>query len=276
MSRASFQGKICVVTGGASGIGRALCEALARAGAQVTLADLDEARAAEVAAAIGPACAAVRVDVTRAAEVRALLEGVAARHGRLDYVFNNAGISCIGEIRDTTLEDFDRVLDVNLRGVVHGSYAAYAIMLKQGHGHIVNTASGLGLAPSAGLAGYVASKFAVVGFSETLRLEAAALGVKVSVVCPGFIDTPMVTGARPARGDAEATLKAIPVKLADPADLARCVLDGVAEGEGIISYPRYVAAAVAVYRLLPGVAFWFGQKTLAKLRRLRARAQEKV
>jgi NAD(P)-dependent dehydrogenase (short-subunit alcohol dehydrogenase family) len=194
---------------------------------------------------------------------------VAARHGQLDYVFNNAGITVIGELRDTTLEQFDRVLDVNLRGVVHGSYAAYAIMLRQGHGHIVNTASGLGLAPTAGMAGYVTSKFAVVGFSEALRLEAAELGVLVSVVCPGFVRTPMVTDAKPARADAAATLAQIPVNLVEPEEAARCILEGVARREAIITFPRYVGAVVLLYRLFPRLAFWFGLRSAAKLRALR-------
>jgi NAD(P)-dependent dehydrogenase (short-subunit alcohol dehydrogenase family) len=108
----------------------------------------------------------------------------------LDYLFNNAGIGVVGPVQKYELEDWYRVIDVNLRGVINGVHAAYPLMLRQGFGHIVNTASMAGLVPAPSTASYAASKFAVVGLSNSLRCEAAAAGVRVSVLCPGVIRTP--------------------------------------------------------------------------------------
>lgn len=190
-----FENKTAIITGGASGIGRAVGEELARLGARLVLADIVEDRAREAAEAIrtaGGRATAAALDVTDAAAVEALVNLVVEEHGTLDLMFNNAGIVVVGEARDHTLDDWYRTLDVNLRGVVHGVHAAYPVMLRQGHGHIVNTASLAGLIPAADEIAYVASKHAVVGLSTTLRAEAADLGVKVSVVCPGFVDTPIL------------------------------------------------------------------------------------
>ena len=188
-----------LVTGAASGIGRALSEELARRGASVVLADLQieegEAAAAPLRAA-GRSAAAAALDVTDFESVRRLVERVAEEHGGLDFVFNNAGIAAGGEIRDHTVSAWNRIIDANLRGVVHGVQAAYPVMLQQGFGHIVNTASMAGLVTSALMTSYAATKHAVVGLSKTLRVEAADLGVRVSVLCPGVIRTPLLSGGR--------------------------------------------------------------------------------
>ncbi|HEX6470361.1 MAG TPA: SDR family NAD(P)-dependent oxidoreductase, partial [Streptosporangiaceae bacterium] len=141
--------KVAIVTGGASGIGRAIAAALVAGGTRVTVADLNEAGAKEVAAelsATGPGTAvAGRLDVTEAAAVADLYRSVRRDAGRLDLVFNNAGIAIGGLAEELGLEHWDRAIDVNLKGVVHGVHAAYPIMLEQGYGHIVNTASLAGL-----------------------------------------------------------------------------------------------------------------------------------
>ena len=142
----------------------------------------------------GAATAAV-VDVRDASGFQKLVDDTAAEHGRLDYLFNNAGIGIAGEERDVSLEDWNTVLDVDLHGVVHGVRAAYALMVKQGHGHIVNTASLAGLLPSPGLVPYAMTKHGVVGLSLSLRAEAAEHGVRVTAVCPGVVDTPILTRA---------------------------------------------------------------------------------
>ncbi len=192
-----FDGAVAIVTGGASGIGRALSEELARRGASVVLADV-AAEVADVAAAIacvsGRSASGSAVDVTAFESMKRLVESVAERHGRLDYLFNNAGIAAGGEIRDHTVQAWNRIIDVNLRGVVHGVQAAYPLMLRQGFGHIVNTASMQGLIPSPLTASYSTTKHAVVGLSKALRVEAAAAGVRVSVLCPGVIRTPLLSG----------------------------------------------------------------------------------
>jgi NAD(P)-dependent dehydrogenase (short-subunit alcohol dehydrogenase family) len=121
--------------------------------------------------------------------VQELVDETVRDYGRLDYMFNNAGIGMGGEVRDMDLEHWRRVLEVNLWGVTCGTSAAYEEMVRQGFGHIVNTASLAGLIPLPMVAAYCATKHAVVGLSASLRAEAAALGIKVSVVCPGFVET---------------------------------------------------------------------------------------
>ncbi|MCP3956362.1 MAG: SDR family oxidoreductase [bacterium] len=188
----TFDGAVAIVTGGASGIGRALAEGLARRGSRVVLADRQIELAEEVTAEVrsrGGEAEAQEVDVTDPAAVEEVVRGTADAHGRLDYLFNNAGIAVAGRAEDNELEDWARVLDVNLRGVVHGIHAAYPIMKAQGFGHLVSTASMAGLIPTSMLASYNAAKHAVVGLSTSLRIEAASAGVRVSVICPGVIRT---------------------------------------------------------------------------------------
>src|SRR6516164_10920473 len=171
-----FEGAVAIVTGGTSGIGRALAEALAHRRAVVVLAGLriDLARdvAAGIRAAGGQATAAL-VDVREFSSVQELVQATWREHGRLDYMFNNAGIGIGGPVREYQIEDWHSVLDVNLRGVVNGVQAAYPLMLRQGFGHIVNTASMAGLVPAPWIVSYTAAKHAVVGLSLALRIEAA-------------------------------------------------------------------------------------------------------
>jgi NAD(P)-dependent dehydrogenase (short-subunit alcohol dehydrogenase family) len=193
----TFEGAVAIVTGGASGIGRALAGELARRGSQVVIADLQEdlaqAAAAQVSAS-GAKATAVTVDVTNASAVQHLVGKTHSLCGRLDYLFNNAGTVISGPALYYTLEDWERILSINLRSVVHGVHAALPIMLSQGFGHIVNTGSLAGLVPFPAMAAYAATKHAVVGLSKSLRVELGLLGVRVSVLCPGFVQTPLLQG----------------------------------------------------------------------------------
>ncbi|MCP4709232.1 MAG: SDR family oxidoreductase, partial [Planctomycetes bacterium] len=176
-----------------------LGEELSKQGCEVILADLQVELAKEVASGIcsaGGKASAAGLDVTDPSAVETLVQKVVARTGRLDYMFNNAGIGILGEARQYSLEDWDRVLDVDLRGVIYGVRAAYKVMSNQGFGHIVNTASMAGLMIIPLMVSYVAAKYAVVGLSKSLRVEAAPLGIRVSVICPGVIDTPIVEGGK--------------------------------------------------------------------------------
>lgn len=193
----TYSGAVAIITGGGSGIGRALGLELAERGAAIVAADKNaEAarRTAEEIAATGGKAESAAVDVTDAAAVKSLVDETAARHGRLDYMFNNAGIGVCGEIRDFALDDWNRVLDVNLRGVIHGVQAAYPVMLRQGFGHIVNTSSMGGLLPFPLNASYTASKYAVLALTMSLRIESLHTGVRASALCPGVIRTPILRG----------------------------------------------------------------------------------
>ncbi|MFW0783034.1 SDR family NAD(P)-dependent oxidoreductase [Gordonia sp. CPCC 206044] len=190
-----FAGKTAVVTGGGSGIGAALTRALAAAGADVTCTDLDLAAAERVADGTSHLPGSVRaqqLDVTDGTSVGDVVDDVVATTGHLDLMFNNAGIALGGNTELLALEQWNAIIDVNIRGVVHGVAAAYPHMIRQRSGHIVNTASMAGLTAAGLLTSYVMTKHAVVGLSLALRSEAAAHGVGVLALCPAAVETPLL------------------------------------------------------------------------------------
>jgi NAD(P)-dependent dehydrogenase (short-subunit alcohol dehydrogenase family) len=266
----SFQNQIAIVTGGASGIGRALCEELTRRGAVVAVADINYEGAQAVASAIaanGGRATAALLDVTRAENVERLVEDTVRTHGRLDYMFNNAGIGVAGEVRDLSLDHWRKCIDINLWGVIYGTTAAYAAMLRQGSGHIVNTASAAGLIGEPGLAPYSVTKSAVVALSTALRAEAEALGVRVSVVCPGYVDTAIYENAIGAKIDKDEFLAKLPVRLVTAPDAARAILRGVERNESIVVFPFYARLAWWLTRINPSALAGFHRRMLANLRK---------
>jgi NAD(P)-dependent dehydrogenase (short-subunit alcohol dehydrogenase family) len=265
--------QVVFVTGAGSGIGRQLALEAARRGAAVWVTDLEAAAAAAVAdecRAIGGRATSGRartLDVTDAADVTRAIDEVVAADGRIDYCFNNAGIGFAGEFRDSSLDHWRRVMDVNLFGVIHVAHAAYRQMVRQGHGHLVNTASLAGLIPTPGLTAYGASKHAVVSLTNSLRLEGAALGVKVSAICPGFIESniyrrTLVAGLKP---DAMRTMAPFPIVPVE--GLVTRVFAGLARNEALIVYPFYARALWWVWRLIPWATTWKG---LAQVKKIRA------
>jgi NAD(P)-dependent dehydrogenase (short-subunit alcohol dehydrogenase family) len=267
-----FAERVAIVTGGASGIGRALCEALAAEGAVVVVADRngEGARAvAERLAGSGLRARAEAVDVADAEAVRKLVEETVAREGRLDLLFNNAGIAIGGEVRDMTVEHWRRIVDVNLWGVVNGVRAAYPLMVRQGSGHIVNTASGAGLVPSPLSTAYAMTKHAVVGLSTSLRMEAAGLGVRVSVVCPGFVDTAIFDSAVVAKGPPVRELSdRAPVRPYPAPKAAQAILRGVRRNRAVIVFPFHMHAMRWMVRLAPWLVRRMAARQVAEFRRL--------
>lgn len=246
--------KVAIVTGGGSGIGEAVSLELARRGARVVVADINgdgAQRVAEAIASSGGQATASRTDVSQEQDIKHLVEETAAAYGRLDYQFNNAGIAIGGDARDLTLDQWRRVLDVDLYGVLHGTLAAYPIMVAQGFGHIVNTSSAAGLLPTPLNAPYCTAKHAVVGLSLSLRFEGADLGVKVSAVCPGWVRTPIFDS--PVMVNLPRELAAPPkrVKMIEASHAAQVILDGVARNQALIAFPGYVRSAWRAYRLFP-------------------------
>ncbi|MEG3181880.1 SDR family oxidoreductase [Sphingomonas sp. LT1P40] len=183
------------ITGGGSGIGRATAVLFAARGWRVGLADVSEAGMAETAALLGDAPVTTHVlDVRdRAAWDRVLAEFTAASGGRLDILFNNAGIGVGGNFAQTSVEELDRCVDINLNGVVYGAHAGYRY-LKASSGCLVNTASAAGIYGTAGVAIYSATKFAVRGFTEALDGEWSPEGIRVRALLPSFIDTAILDG----------------------------------------------------------------------------------
>lgn len=259
---ASFQNTIALITGAASGIGCALARELASEGSHVIIADLQFDMAESVAAGInnaGGSAEAVKLDVTDAIAFAQLITRVKMERGRIDYLFNNAGILISGGIKDYTLSDWQRIIAINLMGVINGVQAVYPLMIAQGFGHIVNVASMAGLTPSAGMAGYSATKHAVVALSQSLRAEAAFHGVDVSVLCPGAIRTPLLKNGGTFgkqlgnTTDDQALADWEKMRPIDPDIFAKKALKAVVKKRGIIILPGWYQLIWWLARLAPQI-----------------------
>ncbi len=225
-----LQNKIVLVTGGSTGIGRASSVILGREGATVVIADVQDAeggKTVELVREAGGLAEYHHVDVTDYAQVGALVSGIAARHGRLDGAFNNAGIEGpTAKIFDYSVEDWNRVIAVNLTGVFVCMKAEIEQMKKQkGGGSIVSTASAAGLIGIPGASAYNAAKHGVVGLTKTAALEYANRNIRCNAVCPGFIDTPMLDRVTDASVKIRETLIAlVPMKrVAQPSEIGDTV-----------------------------------------------------
>jgi NAD(P)-dependent dehydrogenase (short-subunit alcohol dehydrogenase family) len=249
-------GKTAVVTGAGSGIGRATALLLARHGARVHVVDVNADAAAGVADEIGRSAVAHTVDVSEPDQVQTLADTVFESDGAVDILHNNAGIGHAGDIEATTIEDWQRVIAVNLLGVAYGVQAFVPRMLTQGRpATIVNTASEAGLVPTAKMAPYCTSKFGVVGMSESLDAELCDRGIRVIAVCPGIINTPIVsTGVM--RGEIAALQpKAVSFYAkygASPDTVAEAILSAIEKPKLIVPVPRsHVLAPYLLHRLSP-------------------------
>lgn len=230
--------KIAIVTGGASGIGKALCTELVAQNVFVIIADINEQEGKLVEAELnkdGERSNYVYIDVTDWQSVETVISEVATEFGRLDYLFNNAGIAMYGELCDMTITDWKNILDINLWGVVHGTQIGYQLMKKQGFGHIINTASAAGLGPSPISSAYSMTKHAVVGLTTSLHYEAELYGINVSTLCPTFVDTPIFDKAKAVKVDKTAIKAQLKKqKLMSPEQLAKIALKGVHKNKAII------------------------------------------
>jgi len=267
-----FRDKVVIVTGAASGIGRALSQELARRGASVILADINPSPVEEAVGTITKAdhkAETFVLDVSDYDAVEKMVADTIARYGRLDYLFNNAGIAVGGEVRDCSIDDFRNVINVNLFGVVNGVAAAYPLMVKQGHGHIINTASLEGLIPVPATVSYVASKYGVVGLSNALRIEAVDLGVKVSVVCPGYIKTPIFQTSKIIKIDRDKMLKSLHERFGiTPEACAQIILRGVQQNRAIIVVTGLARVLWTLQRISPALIRWMMRRDLRKSRKV--------
>lgn len=249
--RRALEGRSALVTGAASGIGAALAEVLAALGARVWLTDIDPARLADTAARLDAPHSTL--DVTDPAAFRAAVDAAWARFDGLDYLFNNAGVGLAGEVRDLTLADWDRVIDVNLRGTIHGVDAVYRRMIERGRGHIVNVASGAALAPRPGMVPYAAAKAGVVALSHSLRAEAAQYGVSVSVACPGYVATGIIDRTPHVGLDRDGLRAAIPIEPISAVECARRIVRGAVADRALIPVGAEISVEWRLARFVPGL-----------------------
>ncbi|WP_135451853.1 SDR family oxidoreductase [Mycobacterium sp. DL99] len=277
---ASPSGKVAVITGGASGIGAALAARLAGEGAEVWIADRQIDAAQDLARRLGASggtAHAIELDVRDPASFERVAAEIVEQSGRIDYLFNNAGIGVAGEVDSYTLDDWNDVFDVNLRGVVHGIQAVYPIMIRQRSGHIVNTASMAGLMTGAGTASYSATKHAVVAISRTLRVEAERHNVLVSALCPGVVRTPILTGGKYGRLNAlgisdEEFVKKFwePLRPMAPAAFAERVVRAVMRGDAMIIVPAWWKMLWYLERLSPRLSLRLAKVALNRSRAVKA------
>jgi 3-oxoacyl-[acyl-carrier protein] reductase len=187
--------KVCIVTGAAQGIGLATARKFSAEGAVVVICDIQRASVDEAVGqcrALGAQATGHVMDVTRREQVNEVMADVLAKFGRIDVLVNNAGITQDARLQKMTLEQFDRVIDVNLRGVFHCAQTAAEQMVRQGHGVILNASSVVGIYGNFGQTNYAASKFGVIGFTKTWARELGPKGVRVNAVAPGFVATPIL------------------------------------------------------------------------------------
>lgn len=249
--------------------------ALANRGAKVWLSDLNGSAAREAAEEIGKGAVGVTLDVVDAAAVEAHVGEVIAAHGHLDAIFNNAGIGIVAVADELDASHFDKSVDVNIKGVSNGFVAAYKHMAERGSGIIVNTASGAGLIAPPMMAPYATSKFAVVGMTRALRVEAAERGVQVSALCPMAIETPLLDSENPE--DTSATWRpSIREYLTDiggpPYPVDRFVtyaLEQIERNKGIIVAPFGARMRIGLARFFPGLVEKIARKSYLKQLALR-------
>lgn len=267
-----FGGRVALITGGASGIGRAVARRLVELGAEaIILTDVDAEQLERTSWALGGEAAgvyAMPLDVTRSRDWKTVVAEVVAEHGRIDDFFNNAGIGVAGLLRDTTVDDWQRLVDVNVMGVVRGVDAVYPVMREQGAGHIVNTASVAGLIPAVLMPAYSATKHAVFGFSMTLAAEAIHFGIDVSTVCPGIVNTPIIQNLDAKGFDTEEALEQNKVPLIPVEECAETMLVGMLRKDEIIVVGDMAKTAWRAFRVSPVAFSRANRKIVERMRRM--------
>ncbi len=228
-----LEGKVCLITGAGSGIGLTTAQLFAREGAQVIVADIDRTAAEQAAAGIAATtglATAVQVDVADAEQSVATAASVVAEFGRIDVLFNNAGIPGVGDVIETDPELFDRVMRVNVRGVFLMSRAVVPHMMAQRSGSIINASSALAIVGVARRVSYAASKGAVLAMTKSMQVDLAPYGVRVNALCPGTVMTPFVerylkqSYADPEEGMASIRKRQLTRELGQPMDVAQAAL----------------------------------------------------
>jgi NAD(P)-dependent dehydrogenase (short-subunit alcohol dehydrogenase family) len=258
-----------LVTGAASGIGRETALLFARRGADLAICDVNEAglgETAEAARGEGRKVLARTVDVADAAAMGAFAEEVLREAGPPRVLMNNAGVGLGASFQDTSLEDWEWILGINVRGVVHGCHAFVPAMVERGGpAHVVNVSSAAGYLPSEILCAYTTTKYAVLGLSEALRMELRRHGIGVTAVCPGIIDTPIVRtsrlrGAAGREGMREEMVRAYHRRGYGPERVAEKVLLAIQRGRTVAPIAPEAWVMYYLKRLAPGLVWWLGER----------------
>ena len=269
-----FQGRVAFVTGAGSGLGLGMAKQLAHSEATVVMTDVDRAACEEAASRLrqsGHAAEAAALDVRDGEAFAACFATAWARHGRVDLLFNNAGIGAAGDARDVDATTWRQVVEINLMGVIHGCQAAWPRMAAAGGGQIVNTASAFGLLPGPLYAAYSATKHGVVGLSRSLRAEGKALGIGVTAVCPGFIRTRILDNALMAGVDRDSAEAAVPFRFLDAEKSVRTILRGVRRNRARVVFPWEIRALWWLDRLSPPLVDVISAAAARRYRRIAGR-----
>lgn len=261
MAQSQFEGRVAIVTGGASGIGAATARRLHAGGASVAIADLGTSTGAELAATFGDRGIFIATDVADPDAVQALVDQTVGRFGRLDILVNNAGIGCFGSTTELPVADWQRVIEIDLNAVFYGCRAAIPAMRQSGGGAIVNTASASGMAGDFHFTAYNAAKAGVINYTRSVAIDHAHENIRCNAVCPGPVDTPIIAGVTTVPELHEIWNATVPMgRFARPAEIAE-----------VIAFLASDAASYVTGASVPvdgGLTAHTGQPNLAKLAHL--------
>ncbi len=263
----NYSNKVILVTGGAAGIGRGLCEQLSAQGDIVYAADINDKGLQDLAEKSSPTkiIIPIKLDVSQEQDFQNAIDKVLVERGRLDILINNAGIVVGGDFNDTRMDEIRKIVDINLWSVIYGTKLAYTQMRKQGHGHIVNVSSSAGLMPVPNSTVYSSIKHAIIGLSHSLREEAALHGIKISVVVPGMVKSDLWENAVNIKDyDYKKNMEKTGIKPISANQAAAAILMGINANSRSIIFPRLNRIILRLYQFMPGLMTKLAVKPLAK------------